>query len=92
MQNYCVPIVINGGGQREIVEHEISGFLFSTVEELISLTLKVIDDDELRKRIARGAYERSHRFNADMFKKNVLPFFANVENRLRGGEPLNPCN
>lgn len=92
MQNYCVPIVINGGGQREIVEHEISGFLFSTVEELISLTLKVINDDELRKRIAQGAYERSHRFNADMFKKNVLPFFANVENRLRGGEPLNPCN
>jgi glycosyltransferase involved in cell wall biosynthesis len=90
MQNYCVPIVINGGGQREIVEHEISGFLFSTVEELISWTLKVIDDDELRKRIAQGAYEKSHRFNADMFKKNALSFFANVENRLRGGEPLNP--
>jgi O-antigen biosynthesis protein len=92
MQNYCVPIVINGGGQREIIEHEISGFLFSTVEELISWTLKVIDDDELRKRIAQGAYERSHRFNVDMFTKNTLSFFANVENRLRGGEPLIPFN
>ncbi|MCX5823835.1 MAG: glycosyltransferase [Deltaproteobacteria bacterium] len=92
MQNYCVPIVINGGGQREIVEHEISGFLFSTVEELISCTLKVIDDDGLRKRIAQEAYEKSHRFNADMFTKNALSFFANVENRLRGGEPLIPCN
>jgi GT2 family glycosyltransferase len=92
MQNYCVPIVLNGGGQREIVEHEISGFLFSTVEELISCTLKVIDDDGLRKRIAQEAYEKSHRFNADMFTKNALSFFANVENRLRGGEPLIPCN
>ena len=92
MQNYCVPIVINGGGQREIVEHEISGFLFSTVEELISWTLRVIDDDELRKRIAQGAYEKSHRFNADMFTKTALSFFSNVENRLRGGEPLIPCN
>ena len=91
MQNYCVPIVLNGGGQREIVEHEISGFLFSTENELISYTLKVIDDDELRKRIAQRAYERSHRFNADVFKKNALSFFANVENRLRGGEPSIPC-
>jgi len=42
----------------------------------------------LRKRIAQGAYERSHRFNADMFNKNALSFFEHVENRLRGGEPL----
>ena len=92
MQNYCVPIVINGGGQREIVEHEISGFLFSTEKELILRTLKVIDDDELRKRIAQGAYERSHRFNADVFKKNALSFFEHVENRLRGRDPLDPCD
>jgi len=90
MQNYCVPIVINGGGQREIVEHDVSGFLFSTTEELISYTLQVINDEELRKRIAKAAYEKSHSFNADIFKKNVESFFANVENRLRGGEPLSP--
>lgn len=92
MQNYCVPIVINDGGQREIVEHEISGFLFSTEEELISWTLKVISDDDLRKRIAQGAYEKSHRFNADIFTKNALSFFSNIENRLRGGEPLSHGN
>ena len=28
MQNYCVPIVIDGGGQREIVEHGDSGLGF----------------------------------------------------------------
>ena len=88
MQNYCVPIVINGGGQREIVEHKISGFLFNTEEELISYTIKVMDDDDLRKRIAQGAYERSHRFNADIFKKNALSFFEHVENQLRDREPL----
>ena len=88
MQNYCVPIVINGGGQREIVEHGISGFMFNTLEELKALTLKVAHDDELRKEVAQKAYERSHRFNADEFKKNVLSFFSNIENRLRAGEPL----
>jgi glycosyltransferase involved in cell wall biosynthesis len=88
MQNYCVPIVINGGGQKEIVEHGVSGFLFSTEEELLSWTLKVINDDELREKIAHGAFERSHQFNADVFKKKVVSFFANLENRLKGGEPL----
>ena len=90
MQNYCVPIVINGGGQREIVEHEISGFLFNNVEELIACTLKVIHDEALRKRIAEAAYEKSHSFNADIFKKNVESFFVNIKTRLRGGEPLFP--
>ena len=90
MQNYCVPIVINGGGQREIVDHEVNGFLFSSAQELISCTLKVINDDELRKRIAAAAYEKSRNFSADMFKKNVESLFANIENRLRGGEPLFP--
>ena len=88
MQNYCVPIVINGGGQKEIVEHEISGFRFNTLDELISLTLRVINNDELRKNIAQRAYERSHRFDFEEFKKTVNPFFLNIENRLRGAEPL----
>jgi len=88
MQNFCVPIVINGGGQREIVEHGISGFLFNTVEELMKWTLKVVHDNELRKDIAQRAYERSRRFNSDIFRKTVLAFFSNIEKRLKGGEPL----
>ncbi len=35
MQNSCAPIVFNGGGQPEIVEHGRSGFLFNTVEETV---------------------------------------------------------
>jgi GT2 family glycosyltransferase len=92
MQNYCAPIVINGGGQKEIVEHGVSGFLFNTEEELISWTLKVIENDELRKKIAQGAFEKSHQFSADVFKKNVNTFFANLERRLKGGEPLDVRN
>ncbi len=41
MQNCCVPIVIDGGGQREIVEHGDSGFRFSTLEELRTFSLTV---------------------------------------------------
>jgi GT2 family glycosyltransferase/glycosyltransferase involved in cell wall biosynthesis len=86
MQNYCVPIVIDGGGQREIVEQGISGFRFKTKEELLSYTLKLINDDNLRKKMARNAYDRSQDFTKDEFKKKALEFFSDIENRLRGGE------
>lgn len=88
MQNYCVPIVINGGGQKEIVEHGVNGFRFSTVKELEEYTLKVINDEQLREEISRKAYDRSHCFTSQIFEENLLEFMNNVENRLRGGEEL----
>jgi GT2 family glycosyltransferase len=85
MQNFCVPIVIDGGGQREIVEHGKNGFRFGSIEQLKEYTLKVIRDEGLRKEMARNAYERSHEFNSEIFRNQLLAFMKNVENRLRGG-------
>ena len=34
----CVPVVINGGGQPEIVDHYVSGFLFNNIQELMKYT------------------------------------------------------
>ncbi len=88
MQNYCVPIVIDGGGQREIVEQGISGFRFITKDDLQSYTLKLIHDDNLREKMAKNAYERSQNFTKEEFKKSALEFFSDIENRLRGGEAM----
>ena len=88
MQNYCVPVVIDGGGQREIVEHGISGFRFTSKEELKSYTLKLINDDYLREKMAKNAYNRSKKFTKEEFEKKALEFFSDIENRLRGGEPM----
>ncbi len=88
MQNYCVPVVIDGGGQREIVEHGISGFRFTSKEELKLYTLKLINDDCLREKMAKNAYNRSKKFTKEEFEKKALEFFSDIENRLRGGEPM----
>ena len=88
MQNYCVPVVIDGGGQREIVEHGISGFRFTSKEELKSYTLKLINDDYLREKMAKNAYNRSKKFTKEEFEKKALELFSDIENRLRGGEPM----
>jgi len=79
MQNYCAPIVIDGGGQREIVEHGISGFRFKTTGELESYTLEVIRNRKLREEIAEMAYERSFCFTSVRFEEKFLEFFSNVE-------------
>ena len=85
MQNYCVPIVIDGGGQREIVEHGKVGFRFSSLEQLKEYTLKVLRDESLRKEMALNAHERSHAFNSEIFRNQFLAFIKNVEERLMGG-------
>ncbi|HAW59835.1 MAG TPA: glycosyl transferase family 2 [Bacteroidales bacterium] len=88
MQNYCVPVVIDGGGQREIVEHGISGFRFTAKEELISFTLKLIRDVDTREIMAKNAYERSQDFTKEEFKNKALEFFSDIENRIKGGEAI----
>ncbi len=86
MQNYCVPIVIDGGGQKEIVEHGVSGYRFLELSELQSYTMKVVDDSGLRREVAERAYERSHQFNFEVFKKQVTQIFQDIENELTGAE------
>lgn len=88
MQNYCVPIVIDGGGQREIVEQGECGFRFSTVEELHEFTLRCVNDPDLRHRLAQRAYERSHLYGCDVFKEGVERILSEMESTLLGQDVL----
>lgn len=88
MQNYCVPIVINGGGQKEIVQPGISGFTFDTAEELKAHTLAVISDAKLRMEVAEKAYLRSAEFCGERFKTKVALLFSEVENELMGVDTM----
>jgi glycosyltransferase involved in cell wall biosynthesis len=63
----CVPVVINKGGQPEIVEHGVSGFLWSTLEELRGYTCLLAKDDKLRNRMAAAAVEKARLYTKDRF-------------------------
>jgi glycosyltransferase involved in cell wall biosynthesis len=63
----CVPIVINRGGQREIVEHGVRGFLWNTLDELKHYTLLVARDQPLRARVAEAARQRAACFAPERF-------------------------
>ena len=61
----CVPVVINKGGQREIVEHGINGFLWNTLEELKEYTSVLISDGQLRARMSESARLRAKFFSRE---------------------------
>jgi glycosyltransferase involved in cell wall biosynthesis len=63
----CVPVVINKGGQSEIVEHGVSGYVWDTLEQLKEFTLLLADNDELRMRMAEAARQRAERFSSKVF-------------------------
>ena len=78
MQNSCVPVVINGGGQREIVEHGKSGYLFDSTELLMKYTAELVKNPELLNATAQRAFERSKAFRKEVFEKRVSELFHSL--------------
>jgi glycosyltransferase involved in cell wall biosynthesis len=75
MSNGVVPIVINKGGQTEIVNHQKDGFLWNTREELLEYTLELTSDSNKRERIALQAIERAGFFSVENFYKQNEEIF-----------------
>jgi glycosyltransferase involved in cell wall biosynthesis len=80
MQNWCVPIVFDGGGQREIVEQGISGYRFSSLKELKKRTLEVMNDDVLWKSLSHQAHARGMVFTKEAFVTKVKELFGQIKN------------
>jgi glycosyltransferase involved in cell wall biosynthesis len=82
MQNGCVPIAFRGGGQMEIVEDTVSGFLFSTEKELAEKTLDLIGRPGFLGEIGKQALERGKRFRRGVFVDAVQAY---VRDLVRAG-------
>lgn len=67
----AVPVVVNSGGQKEIVKEGVTGLLWNTEDELITKTLKIIDDPTLRGELASNAVVRSKDFTVDRFDQDL---------------------
>lgn len=67
----AVPVVINAGGQKEIVKNRENGFLWNNLEELQKRTLQLINDEALMEKMSKAAIERAAVFSGDRFCKEV---------------------
>lgn len=63
----CVPVVINKGGQPDIVEHGRSGFVWNTLDELKTYTRLLTDDESLWNEMSAAARRRAQDFNRARF-------------------------
>lgn len=67
----CVPIVFNGGGQKEIVENGECGFVWDSQDELQLRTRSVIKNKQLRTDMSAQAKKRALVFSDKKFIKSI---------------------
>jgi len=67
----AAPVVINSGGQKEIVVDGKSGFLWNTKEELMEKTDLLIKKSDLLEKISSQAIQRAVLFNKDRFCREL---------------------
>ncbi len=62
-----VPVVINAGGQREIITENKNGFLWDSLEELRNKTSELINDQDLLSKLSKQAKEDANKFSKEKF-------------------------
>ena len=70
------------GGLPESIEHERTGLLADTTEELVDQTRRLMDDDELRERLGRQARERAEGFT---WERTATSTLARLQEAHRAG-------
>lgn len=63
----AVPVVINAGGQAEIVEDGKSGLLWNSTQELIEKTQELMKNEKLLEKMSKGAMRRAEYFAGNRF-------------------------
>ncbi len=71
MAGGCVPVVINKGGQTEIVENGKNGFLWNSLKDLRELTTQLIKNQGLRSKLSKDAFLSSHKFSKVRFSNEI---------------------
>lgn len=67
----AVPVVIDSGGQRETVDHEVNGFRWNDLTELQNYTRRIAGDLNLRKALSKHAVQASAPFGRSAFADRV---------------------
>jgi len=75
----CVPVVINKGGQPEIVNHTVNGLLWETEDELVNCTKKLIDNEHFIKELSSEAIKKARVFSKENFEKRFFEILAELE-------------
>ena len=74
----AVPVVIDKGGQTEIVEEGVNGYRWLDEQGCVGKTQHLIDDDKLRRRMAEESVERAKLYSVDAFYERNRKLFQKL--------------
>lgn len=73
----AVPVVINAGGQKEIIEDGKNGLLWNTLSELQEKTLMLTREDKILERMSKEAKKRANDFAGKRFCEEIKRLIEN---------------
>jgi glycosyltransferase involved in cell wall biosynthesis len=72
MGHGAAPVAIARGGQVEVVEDGVNGYLWNTPDELKTKTIELMGDPRLRRQLGEAARRSVFRFSREAFKKAMV--------------------
>ena len=76
MAHGVIPIVINRGGQRELVDQGTDGYLWDSLDECVERTASLLGDSGRISEMSRKAVEKARQFSIDRFYDNCSQLFS----------------
>ena len=86
MSARCVPLAVRKGGQKEIVSHGESGYLWDTVDELVSTSMMLMQNTTALRRMREAARSRFRHFDRAHFSRRCLSIFHQLEAHDHGSK------
>jgi len=80
----CIPLTPDHGGQVEIVEHGLSGYLYRNTEQLVEYSARLAGDQQLLDEMGRRAVDRGRVFNHTMFSQRIAQVVGGCMTGLGG--------
>jgi glycosyltransferase involved in cell wall biosynthesis len=80
----AVPVVIGHAGQLEVVTDGVEGYHWQSLDQLVSLTERVVSDEALRVALSEAAERRAVDFAMPAFADRVSELVDRVVTSVEG--------
>lgn len=68
----CIPVVVNKGGHKEIIDDSVDGILWDNVSDLLSATTALINGGDKLKAVAANSRKKAERFSKKRFENEII--------------------
>lgn len=77
---YGTPVIgSNSGGTPEIIQHEVNGLLFDSIDQAVNHTLRIIEEPAFAPQLIKNAHQTAaERFSEEKYRDQLLKIYRSV--------------